>query len=272
MIGIPEARGGVRQAVRERISAVVGRGEDPDQRPPHPRTAPLPGRPSIGPAPGRARNLTEPLADPATWHAVAAAVRLAGRGTAWPYAVLLGPETATVRLAGQAPDVEVERAVLADSDATAHPDSAYVCLGSNGADLVFLDLAQAPGVIAVDGDSRAAPTFISRLAQQLPETCRPTILLGTTNVSHWSLTVNADGVVSSLALGLTAASAGLPEQLAVREPDPGPVVIPEAPEPEPAPTFEPLPTLDGHPGLLPLPPRDAALSIGPFAPSAGGPR
>ena len=339
MVNIPEVHSGlgIRAAMREKLSTVVGGREDYG-RPPHPRTAALPGRPSVGPAPGRARKLTEPLADPATWHAVDAAERWAGSGSTWPYAVLLGPETATVRITGPVPAVTAERAALAAANPVAHPGrapSAYACLGSSGADLVFLDLALIPGVLTVDGDATAANAFISGLTAQLvaggahrvasieqwpqaldeledegagklafliwphpdAETAarlhraadlRPwlrIIVIGETNGSRWPLTITADGVVSSLALGLTAATAGLPQQLEPRAvlPEAVPAALPPTtsapalaaaaaaePKRNAVPELPPL-SLDEHPGLLPLPPRDPALSIEPFAPSANVP-
>jgi hypothetical protein len=341
MVNFPEVHSGlgIRAAMREKLSTVVGGRED-NGRPPHPRTAALPGRPSVGPAPGRPRKLAEPLADPATWHAVDAAERWAGSGSTWPYAVLLGPGTATVRLTGPVPAVTVERAALAAANPVAQPGrapSAYACLGSNGADLVFLDLALIPGVLTVEGDTTAANMLINGLTAQLvaagahrvasieqwpqaldeledegagklafliwphpdAETAarlhraadlRPwlrIIVIGDTSGSRWPLTITADGVVTSLALGLSAATTGLPQQLEPRTvlPEAMPAVPPPTasapalaaaePKRNAAPELPPL-SLDEHPGLLPLPPRDPALSIEPFAPSAtpalaGGP-
>jgi hypothetical protein len=240
---------------------------------------------------------------------VAAAAYAAGSATASPYAVLLGPDTATVRFAGPTPSAVFDRSTLTITDPAAA--SVYVCLGSNGTDLVFLDLAAAPGVLTVDGDPRAATALANSLMSQLaphrvahieqwPRALeeleddgrltfliwpRPDaenavrlhraaeqrpwlriIVLGDTNGTRWPLTVTADGVVSSLALGLTASSSSLPEQVPPRTAIPVP---PPAPVAESDP--EPAPSLDEHPGLLPLPERHPDLSIEPFAPSAHAP-
>ena len=324
----PDVRGGLRRSVRERVGAAIGGGREEPDAAAYPRTAAWPGSPGAGPAPGKARKLEAPLADPLTWHAVDAAVRWAGSGAAWPYAVLLGPEEATVRLAGRVPVVAPEpwrtveggwaapREALSAGDPPTHlgraySSTAYAALGSSGADLVFLDLALVPGVLTVQGDQRAAGELISSLLAQLAaggahrviaaerspraleeiehqETAPPTFLawsnpdaptatrlhrattlrpwlrvvvLGDTNGTRWSLTVGADGVVSSAALGLTAASAGLPPQI---PPRPAPAAVPE---PTIVAPVGPPPSLDEHPGLLPLPPREAGLSAEPFAPS-----
>lgn len=314
------------RSVRERVGAVIGGGREEPDTAAYPRTAARPGAPAAGPAPGKPRNLDDALADPLTWHAVDAAVRWAGSGAAWPYAVLLGSDEVAVRLAGRAPAVAPEpwrtvdggwaapREALAGDPPVrlgrAYSSAAYVALGSQGSDIVFLDLALVPGVLTVEGDRRAATEFISSLMVQLiaaehrviagerapraleeiehRESAPPTFLVwsypdpptaarlshattlrpwlrvivpGETRGSRWSLTVGPDGVVSSAALGLTAAGAGLPTLI-----PPRPVTAATASEPELA-RLEPLPSLDAHPGLLPLPPRDAGLSVEPFAPS-----
>jgi hypothetical protein len=152
-------------------------GLEPEPRPP---ARPGPGR---RPRPGRVRRR---LADPATWAAVAAAVGAAAAeaAPAWPYAVLLGPDTVTVRLAG-APGsdpgklwrkvsggwcVDLDQVTATrphgQTDDAAISDG-YVALGSYGRDLVLLDLDCAPGVMTVSGDRRAARELVSALVAQI---------------------------------------------------------------------------------------------------------
>jgi len=329
----PEVLGAVRRTARER-GAVGGSAPSDAAAAFFPRTAVLTGPPDPPAPPGRARKLDRPLTDPLTWTAVDMAVQWAGTGRAWPYAVILGPRTVTLRLAGKnsaepAPPWRAvpggwaaERETLAAAElperrSRAYSSAAYAALGSDGADLVLLDLALAPGVLTVDGDRRAATELVNSLmaqvaavepnrvifAQDLPHQLEeieqekfapPTFLvcsdpyeatahrlhqaaarkpwlrvvvLGETRGPRWSLTVDADGVVSSAALGLTAASAGLPQHIPPR-PTPSPVRF-EEPRPEPvsvvvAPPDDP-PSPEEHPALLPLPPRDESLSLGPFA-------
>lgn len=308
------------------------------------RTAALPGWPGVGPAPGRARRLDKALAEPETWELVDAAVQWTGDGPAWPYAVILGPETVTVRLAGhaatrqsppepwhavdggwQAARDELAQAELPERRARAYTSGGYVALGSRGTEIVFVDLALAPGVLTVDGDQRAATELVSSLMAQIgaagvhsvgsdlsefvdgepprdtdaltfvvcsdPDAesaarihraarSRPwlrVLVLGDTQGSRWSLEVDADGVVSAPALGLSAASSGLPQSIP-RRPSPSPAA---AALPDPESTSSPIPaaaaekpfSLDDHPGLQPLPPRDPDLGLEPFAaPHAHAPK
>ena len=294
------------------------------------RTVPRPGSPGTGPAPGRARKLDKPLADPLTWNAVDAAVQWAGDGPGWPYAVVLGPDTVTVRLAGRTPAQPpepwrpatggwtVDRAALIaaelpDQRGRAYSSAAYVALGSQGSDIVFIDLGLAPGLLGVDGDPRARTDLVSSLMAQvtaggLHVTCadltdllgdeppaRATdaltflicsdpdsetavrlhkatllwpwlrvVVLGDTRGSRWSLSVDVDSVVTSPALGLSAASSGLPKTIPPR-PAASPAVT-ALREPEPvlaSPLDEPF-ALDEHPGLLPLPPRGMGLDLEAF--------
>ena len=313
------------------------------------RTAALPGSPGLGPAPGRARKLDRPLADPATWELVDAAVQWAGDGPAWPYAVILGPQTVTVRLAGRAgpppssrqqhqkqpPEPwhavdggwqvardDLTRAEVPERRARAYASGGYAALGSRGAEIVFIDLAMAPGVLTVDGDRRAAADLVSSLIAQVDaagvhrtgadladlavldpceavaenvsedadsltfavctdpdiETAarlhqavrrRPwlrVIVLGDTRGSRWSLTVDADAVVSAAALGLSAACSGLPRSIP-RRPSPSPAAAAQ-PDPDPALTAAASPedpfSIDDHRGLAPLPPRASELGLEPF--------
>jgi hypothetical protein len=302
------------------------------------RTAALPGWPGVGPAPGRARRLDKALADPATWELVDAAVQWTGDGPAWPYAVILGPETVTVRLAGhaatqqlppepwhavdggwQASRDELAQAGVPEHRARAYTSGGYVALGSRGAEIVFVDLALAPGVLTVDGHRRAATELVSSLMAQIDaagvhgvgsdlaeaidgEVARDTdtltfvvcsdpdaetaarlhgavrtrpwlrvVVLGDTQGSRWSFEVDADGVVSAAALGLSAAGSGLPQRIP-RRPTPSPSA---AAQPDPESASDPIPaavpekpfSLDDHPGLQPVPPRDPGLGLEAFAAS-----
>ena len=318
------------------------------------RTAALPGSPGLGPAPGRARKLDKALADSETWELVDAAVQCAGDGPAWPYAVILGPQTVTVRLAARAvppssrqqpapPEPwhavdggwEISRDSLAQAEVPerrgrAYTSGGYAALGSRGAEIVFVDLAMAPGVLTVDGDRRAATDLVSSLIAQIGaagvhrtggdasvvdlseveveveavagegsedsgsltfvvytdpdvETAarlhqavrrRPwlrVIVLGDTRGSRWSLTVSAEGVVSAAELGLSAACLGLPLSIP-RRPSPSPAVAAAQPDPEPASTTGAAPeeafSIEDHPGLAPLPPRDPDLGLEPFTAAA----
>lgn len=154
---------------------------------PGPETAEAPGGPSAGPDPGRGRRLDEDLANPMTWSLVDAAVRWSGEGPARPYAVLLGPETVTVRLTGLEPADPpppwrvaeggwvVDRRTLGAIPVPpvparlgrARPSGSYVALGSRGEEIVLLDLAAAPGAVSVTGDPRSAAKLISALIAQL---------------------------------------------------------------------------------------------------------
>jgi hypothetical protein len=297
------------------------------------RTAALPGRPAVGPAPGRARRLDKALADPETWELVDAAVQWAGDGPAWPYAVILSPETVTVRLAGravpqppepwhavdggwQAACDDLAEAEVPEHRARAYTSGAYVALGSRGAEIVFVDLGLVPGVLTVEGDRRMTADLVSSLMAQIgaagvhrvdadlsevvdegvsqdtgsltfvvcsdpdAETAarlhqavrsRPwlrVVVLGDTRGTRWSMEVDTDGVVSAAALGLSAACTTLPQSIP-RRPSPSPAAAaqPDA-DPEPTPIAaaaleEPF-SLDDHPGLLPLPPRDPGLGLEPF--------
>ena len=92
------------------------------------------------------------------------------------------------------------------------------------------------------------------------------VVLGYTRGPRWSMTVDADGVVSSAALGLAAASSGLPQHIPPR-PTPSPVLFDEQrPDPISVAVTPPddAPCLEDHPALLPLPPRDASLGLEPF--------
>lgn len=59
-------------------------------------------------------------------------------------------------------DVRIERAVAATS-----PGGAVVVLGSQDDKFLMMDLAKAPGVIAVGGDSRAAESLLTSMVRQL---------------------------------------------------------------------------------------------------------
>ena len=311
------------------------------------RTAALPGSPGLGPAPGRARKLDKALADSETWELVDAAVQCAGDGPAWPYAVILGPQTVTVRLAARAvppssrqqpapPEPwhavdggwEISRDSLAQAEvperrARAYASGGYAALGSRGAEIVFIDLAMAPGVLTVDGDRRAAADLVSSLiaqvdaagvhrtgadladlavldpseavAENVSEDADPltfvvctdpdietaaqlhqavrrrpwlrVIVLGDTRGSRWSLTVDADAVVSAAAMGLSAACSGLPRSIP-RRPSPSPAAAAAQPAPDPALSAAASPedpfSIDDHPGLAPLPPRASELGSEPF--------
>jgi len=329
----PEVLGEVRPPTRER-GAVGGSAPSGAADPPFPRTAVLTGPPGAPAAPGRARRLDKPLAEASTWTVVDLAVQWAGTGRAWPYAVLLGPRTVTLRLAGRnsagppppwqavnggwtAEREALAAAELPERRSRAFSSAAYAALGSCGADIVLVDLALAPGVLTVDGDRRAAtelvdsmmaqvaaveahrmivaedlprqleeierekiapPTFLvctdpyEATAHRLHEAAagRPwlrVVVLGETRGPRWSMSVDADGVVSSAALGLTAASSGLPRRIPPR-PTPSPVRF-DDPRAEPVPVVvappEDPPSPEDHPALLPLPPRDEGLSLEPFA-------
>jgi hypothetical protein len=296
------------------------------------RTVPLPGSPGAGPSPGKARKLDKALADPQTWNTLDAAVQWAGDGPAWPYVVILGPDTVSVRLAGRIATEPPEpwsagdggwtvrrdalaKAVLPEQRARAYSSAAYAALGSRGQDIVFLDLGLMPGVLTVQGDRKAATELVNSLMTQMlavgthlmrtdlnevlddraatdgsaltflvcadpdAETAvrlhkaaslwpwLRVVVLGETQGSRWSLAVDADGVVRAPALGLSAAGSGLPQSI-----PPRPQATPAAPaiRPEPEPILSTLPqepfSLDEHPGLQPLPPRDPALSLDAFAP------
>ena len=297
------------------------------------RTVPLAGAPGAGPPPGKARKLDKALADPQTWNTLDTAVQWAGDGPAWPYAVILGPETVTVRLAGRRRLAEppkpwtrtdggwtvgreaLGKAALPEQRARAYSSAAYAALGSRGQDIAFLDLGLVPGVLTVEGDRKAATDLVNSLMTQMiaggahrvrtdlnelledraagdgtaltflvcadpdGETAvrlhkaaslwpwLRVVVLGETQGSRWSLTVDADGVVRAPALGLSAVCSGLPQSI-----PPRPAATPAAPaiQPEPEPILSTLPrepfAIEEHPGLLPLPPRDPALDLGVFAP------
>jgi hypothetical protein len=297
------------------------------------RTAALPGSPGTGPAPGRARKLDKALADPLTWNTVDAAVQWAGDSPAWPYAVLLGPETVTVQLAGRIPAepprpwtavaggwtvgrAALAKAELPEQQTRAYSSSAYVALGSRGPDIAFLDLGLAPGVLTVDGDRPAATELVNSMMTQVlagglhrvrtdlnelledraagggtaltflvcadPDTETAVrlhkaaslwpwlrvVVRGDTQGTRWSLTVDGDGVLRAPALGLSTVCSGLPQSIP-RRPAARPAAPAIQPEPEPVPSALPeVPfSLDEHPGLQPLPPRDPALSPDVFTPA-----
>ena len=296
------------------------------------RTVPLSGAPGAGPAPGKARKLDKALADPQTWNTLDAAVQWAGDGPAWPYAVILGPDTVTVRLAGRivteppkpwsATDGgwtvgrdALGKAALPGQRARAYSSAAYAALGSRGQDIAFLDLGLVPGVLTVEGDRKAATDLVNSLMTQMlaggahrvrtdlnellddraagdgnaltflvcadpdGETAvrlhkaaslwpwLRVVVLGETQGSRWSLTVDPDGVVRAPVLGLSAVCSGLPQSIPPRPPA-TPAAPAIRPEPEPIPSAlprEPF-AFEEHPGLLPIPPRDQALGLDAFVP------
>lgn len=110
--------------------------------------------------------------------ALHAAARSETGGSPWPYAVLLGPDTVTLRLAGTAQGQPppswrrvaggwaTDRELLEARQATADSEidrsnATYVALGwSPDEELVLLDLARAPGILGISGD----PLAVTRLA------------------------------------------------------------------------------------------------------------
>ncbi|WP_433040789.1 hypothetical protein [Dactylosporangium sp. CS-033363] len=126
------------------------------------------------------RRLTRALADPATRADADRALRAASGGPAQPYAVLVGPTSTAVLLAGRdpgtppepfAPDEHDPRLWWAERADLPEPDGGDplpVALGMTAKDLVvYLDLHTGPRLTAGAGDPRTTRALIQAIAAQL---------------------------------------------------------------------------------------------------------
>lgn len=139
-----------------------------------------------------------------------------------PYAVELGAENVVVRLAGidaQAPvapwtaedDDRVRSAVrsrLRDADqADGHP---FIAVGTLGSALVFIDPAQCPGSISIDGDQNAATALAELLERQSDEAGHDVrFVVGPADGAQWRWTLAADGELDTGVLGVRVQTAHL---------------------------------------------------------------
>lgn len=149
-----------------------------------------PGQPGAGGSPGPGRHfgqreqwVVQALSDRSAWAAVddtAAAVSAVANG-AWPYAMLVRPQTVTALLAGPTPPWPpapwqsadrgwlIDRGLLAAAgdDGSPRPSDTFVALGSCDGGALLVDLAYAPTVISITGDPDAARDLMWSLVAQL---------------------------------------------------------------------------------------------------------
>jgi hypothetical protein len=139
-----------------------------------------------------------------------------------PYAVELGADTVVVRLAGiDAPapaapwtaedDDRVRSAVrrrLDEADqAGGHP---FIAVGTLGSALVFIDPAQCPGSISIDGDQNAATALAELLERQSDEAGHDVrFVFGPADGAQWRWTLAADGELDTGVLGVRVQTAQL---------------------------------------------------------------
>ena len=127
--------------------------------------------------------VVQALSDRSAWAAVddtAAAVSAVANG-AWPYAMLVRPQTVTALLAGPTPPWPpapwqsadrgwlIDRSLLAAAgdDSSARASDTFVALGSCDGGALLVDLACAPAVISITGDPDAARDLMWSLVAQL---------------------------------------------------------------------------------------------------------
>ncbi|MBR7829697.1 hypothetical protein KDK95_25550, partial [Actinospica sp. MGRD01-02] len=150
-------------------------------------TTPIPVVAGAGPNPSRRRRQfgatrqDRPLTDPATWTVAESAVDACSAAGARPYALHIAARTITAHLVGAeppqlpAPWRPTENGWTVDRDELdAHrpprldsPTHTYVALGSDDGAALLIDLAAAPGVIAVSGDRSAAGRLVRTFAARL---------------------------------------------------------------------------------------------------------
>jgi hypothetical protein len=138
------------------------------------------------------RRLRRALDDRRTWddlEAVVGGLRDECGPDCRPFAVLLGPDSVTVRLAGGGWTVPPAPWRLADGGWTAprsevcgaqgqgEAADAYLALGSSAGRLVFLDLHSVPGVLAVTGERRVARELAAALVAQVGSMPRRRVLV-----------------------------------------------------------------------------------------------
>jgi hypothetical protein len=122
------------------------------------------------------------LSDRSTWTAVDDTARAISSVTnaAWPYAMVVRPQTVLALLAGPTPPWPpapwqradrgwlIDRSLLAAAgDSQARPSDTFVGLGSCDGGALLVDLACAPAVISITGDQDAARDLMRSLVTQL---------------------------------------------------------------------------------------------------------
>ncbi|WP_194911210.1 hypothetical protein [Catenulispora rubra] len=139
-----------------------------------------------------------------------------------PYVVELGAENVVARLAGiDAPapvapwtvedDNRVRSAVrsrLRDAEqADGHP---FIAVGTLGSALVFVDPAQSPGSISIDGDQNAATALAELLQRQSDEAGHDVrFVFGPAEGAQWRWTLASDGELDTDVLGVRVQTAHL---------------------------------------------------------------
>jgi len=111
-----------------------------------------------------------------------ASAAISAVGTAaWPYAMLIRPQTVTALLAGPTPPwppapwqsadrgwlIDRNRLAAVGDDGSPRPSDTFVALGSYHGSVLLVDLACAPDVISINGDQDAAPDLMQSLVNQL---------------------------------------------------------------------------------------------------------
>lgn len=121
--------------------------------------------------------------DRSAWAAAdSASAAVSAVGTAaWPYAMLVRPQTVTALLAGPTPPwppapwqstdrgwlIDRGRLAAVGDDGSPRPSDTFVALGSCHGGVLLVDLACAPAVISITGDQHAAHDLMWSLVNQL---------------------------------------------------------------------------------------------------------
>ncbi|NUR58523.1 MAG: hypothetical protein HOV87_07495 [Catenulispora sp.] len=135
-----------------------------------------------------------------------------------PYAVELGADDVVIRLAGiDAPtttapwtaeegDDRVRTAVrtrLAEADEAA--DHPFIAVGTAGSVVVFIDPAQSPGAISIDGDQDTAKALAELLERRSAAAGHDVrFVFGPAEGAQWRWTLDADGELDTGVLGVKA--------------------------------------------------------------------
>jgi hypothetical protein len=141
----------------------------------------------------REQRVAQALSDRSAWAAVddTATAVSAVANAAWPYAMLVRPQTVTALLAGPtlpwppAPWQNADRGWLIDrsllaaagDDGSARPSDTFVALGSCHGGALLVNLACAPAVISITGDQDAARDLMRSLVAQLQIVPRNRVLV-----------------------------------------------------------------------------------------------
>jgi len=146
-----------------------------------------------GPSGRQEQRAAQALSDRSAWAAVddTATALSAVTNVAWPYAMLVRPQTVTALLAGPtlpwplAPWQREDRGWLIDrslltaagDDGSARPSDTFVALGYHDGGALLVDLACAPAVISITGDQDAGRDLMRSLVAQLQIVSRNRVLM-----------------------------------------------------------------------------------------------